>query len=37
MKEIEMAPPEDVIQLNLRFEGDGNNGTDSWDNRRFIT
>lgn len=29
MKEIEMAPPEDVIQLNLRFEGDGNNGTDS--------
>ena len=29
MKEIEMAPPEEVIQLNLRFEGEGNNGTDS--------
>lgn len=29
MKEIEMAPPSEVIKLNLKFEGDGNNGTNS--------
>lgn len=29
MKEIEMSPPEEVIKLNLRYEGNGNDGTNS--------
>ena len=29
MKEIEMTPPDEVVTLNLRFEGDDSNGTNS--------
>ena len=29
MKEIEMTPPDEVVKLNLRFEGDESNGTNS--------
>ena len=29
MKEIEMTPPDEVIKLNLRFEGYENNGPNS--------
>ena len=29
MKEIEMTPPDEVVTLNLKFEGDGNDGTNN--------
>lgn len=29
MKEIEMDPPEEIVKLNLKFEGNGENGTNS--------
>jgi hypothetical protein len=29
MKEIEMTPPDQVVTLNLKFEGDDSNGTNS--------
>lgn len=29
MKEIEMTPPDEVIKLNLKFEGDSEDGTNS--------
>lgn len=29
MKEIELTPPDEVIKLNLRFKGDGEDGTNS--------
>ena len=29
MKEIEMDPPDEVVKLNLKFEGNSNDGTDS--------
>lgn len=29
MKEIEMTPPDEVVKLNLKFEGNGEDGTNS--------
>ena len=29
MKEIEMTPPDEVVKLNLKFEGEDCNGTNS--------
>ena len=29
MKELEMEPPEEIVKLNLKFEGNGENGTNS--------